>query len=159
MSALDEQVADGNVEGVSLLLDHGANPNGNVRYIPLRVALDWKRYDVAIGLVKHGADIRVGGDNAGTILHEAAKEDGSQSLMEMLVANGAQINALDNRGRTPLMSAVEASNPSAVRFLLQRGANPSIKDNNGHTALNIANAMADNAETRIIVRMLRSKRR
>ena len=51
---------------------------------------------------------------------------------ERLIAEGADPNSTDNRGRTALMFA---DRPESVRILLQYGADPTIADNEGNTAM------------------------
>ncbi|NLK91728.1 MAG: hypothetical protein GX273_01135 [Bacteroidales bacterium] len=59
-------------------------------------------------------------------------------LMGFLLDNGAEINAVNTQGKTPLMCAIEAKNEHIVAYLLERGADTNIKDNKGNTALTYA---------------------
>lgn len=127
MSALDSQVLQGNTLGVTLLVEHGANVNGRASYY-------------------HG-----------TMLHEAARTENTQAIMGVLLAHGADINALDERGATPLMWAVSETLPGNVRCLVQRSADTSIEDEHGDSALDIAEARQDSAAERSIVKMLKTK--
>jgi ankyrin repeat protein len=54
---------------------------------------------------------------------------------------GADINARDPVGRTPLIYAVRHKQRATVEFLLRRGADPSARDQSGATALDLANQM------------------
>ncbi len=64
-------------------------------------------------------------------LHYAAQY-GDKSIIEMLLARGANINAKDEGGRTPLHRAVEDNgNPEIIEALLDQGAGPMIEDNDG----------------------------
>lgn len=51
---------------------------------------------------------------------------------------GADVNARDREGWTPLLRAAAAGHHNAARMLLARGANPSCVDQLGHTALHLA---------------------
>jgi hypothetical protein len=52
-----------------------------------------------------------------------------------LIAAGADIEACDFRGRTPLHHAAEAASLDGVRLLLERGADPHAKDYDGNVPL------------------------
>ena len=61
----------------------------------------------------------------------------------ILVENGADIEAVDSFGMTPLMHASEEFNIEAVEVLLNRGANPHKSDNDGTTPLMFASRAPD----------------
>ena len=69
-----------------------------------------------------------------TALHNAAFE-GNPATVKQLVDAGAEVNATDERGFTPLMMAVSSrtGNAEVPRLLLARGANAAAKDNMGRT--------------------------
>jgi len=58
----------------------------------------------------------------GTLLHAVALFFSSTKPPEMLLAFGADLNARDALGQTPLRCALEAGNEPVARFLLARGA-------------------------------------
>jgi ankyrin repeat protein len=57
-----------------------------------------------------------------TPLHFAAKRHDSRNLIEVLLAYGANINARDAQGETPVLYAVDTRDPLSVRTLLRTGA-------------------------------------
>jgi ankyrin repeat protein len=59
-----------------------------------------------------------------------------------LITGGADVNARDTRGQTPLMRAVRIDNPQIVRLLIQAGADARIRDSRGRTARTYAEAYA-----------------
>ena len=72
----------------------------------------------------------------------------AQKLMRELVAKGANINAVDKDGNTPLMIAVIIGVIPAAEFLILHGAAVQLKTKKGQTALEIATheiTMATNA--------------
>lgn len=71
-------------------------------------------------LLEKGASIEKG------CLHAAAR-CGRENVVEMLLDKGADVNALDSKGRTALICAVIADEADMVRFLCTKRANPGIK--------------------------------
>ena len=57
---------------------------------------------------------------------------------ETLLDAGCDINATDNKGRTPLMYTAIFERPGVVKLLLKRGASINAKDHNGLSALDWA---------------------
>ena len=71
---------------------------------------------------------------AGTALHQAVRQDEVQAV-ERLLAQGADVNATDEYGRTPLHLA---DDPKIAEMLLAKGASLNAPDNTGNTPLHIA---------------------
>lgn len=69
-----------------------------------------------------------------TALHLACRE-GNFEIIQILVDNGADINAVDNEGWTPLMRASLAAKRDAVDLLLTQGAKASMLNSIGETAI------------------------
>jgi ankyrin repeat protein len=73
----------------------------------------------------------------------AGHEDGvgaraAIEVIEILLAAGAAIDAVDNRGRSAVMIAADRGNAAIVAFLLSRGADASLADKDGKRALELA---------------------
>src|SRR5205085_12047373 len=60
----------------------------------------------------------------------------------LLIEAGADVNAVDATGMTPLMHAVTGGNLRVVRFLLEQGADIEFKGDCGTTALKMASSFA-----------------
>jgi ankyrin repeat protein len=60
------------------------------------------------------------------------------TIGETLLNAGCDVNAVDNKGRTPLIYAVASERSNIVELLLKRGANIHAKDHNGESALDWA---------------------
>lgn len=96
-----------------------------------------------VRLLKLGADIDVKSSKGKTALHCAAKA-GFIKVIEVLIENGATIDATDNNGETPLMEAIRSTikrtdkQLSAIVTLLENGANANFKNKKGITPLQIA---------------------
>ena len=96
---------------------------------------------VAAVLLAGGADVNIksasGGEFGGsTPLHVAAKNGGVKEA-ELLIKYGADVNALDDNGRSPLRYIYAFSNflsprsKEMRRLLLENGADPHAIDNKG----------------------------
>ena len=59
------------------------------------------------------------------------------SACELLLDNGADIEAVDYRGRSPLFIAAELDRSVSAKLLLERGANATAKDSTGNLCLTI----------------------
>jgi ankyrin repeat protein len=65
-------------------------------------------------------------------------KDGKEALALKLLEEGANIEAKDNEGYTPLHNAVLFGNEDRVLTLIARGANIEAKDDDGNTPLHLA---------------------
>ena len=61
----------------------------------------------------------------------AAAERGHGRVLELLIAAGANVNHVDDNGRTPLMRAVNADQVETLSILIKAGAKPDIADRHG----------------------------
>jgi len=79
-------------------------------------------------------------DTFDTLLHKKAKyEDSfSEAVFRALVSAGADVNARNKSGETPLHSALSSDNEESVKILLELGANPNIPSRMEKTPLHIA---------------------
>lgn len=136
----------GDVNAIRTLVgDNGANINGIGRggWTPLARAVTSQRLEAVRELLrlKASPDHR---DSAGsTLLHYAAIGGDDPQLINTAIINvladaGAEIDAKDNSGNTPLHKAVLSLNESAARALLDRGASPTLRNHDGKTAGDIA---------------------
>lgn len=66
-------------------------------------------------------------------------EHGSIDVMRFLLEEGADVNAQDSYGNTPLLTAVESNRIEMIRFLLkQPGIRPEIQNYYGETVNSVA---------------------
>jgi hypothetical protein len=73
------------------------------------------------------------GDSGFDFVLAAWKQDVTR--LEEFLKSGGNVNVVDDKGRTALMSACRAGNIEIVRMLLAKGANPNLNDKEGSTAL------------------------
>ena len=60
------------------------------------------------------------------------------NLVALLLKHGADVNATNDGGETPLIKAVLFNDADSTALLLKAGANPTIKDRSGHSAADYA---------------------
>lgn len=73
----------------------------------------------------------------GTILHEAVSSSDT-ALIALCIRHGADIEARDREGWTPLMYAADSCCPESARLLLGKGAQPGAVNDDGQRAVDIA---------------------
>ena len=98
-------------------------------YTPL-ARMTWSSFFTAL-LCESGANPRARCSGKETPLHRAAVRPavkGDEKAVRYLVAYGADINAVEENGRTPLLCAVRHDRVQRVRQLLEMGADTTLAD-------------------------------
>ena len=136
---LDLAVLHNHLEIVKELIKNGANVNFDceIGETPLYVASGLGYFEVAKVLLEHGAMVNVVDDfSFGTPLHQAiyASSYDEQLVLELL-KHGADQNAKDIDGFTPLHCAVENKRLSLIKTLVQHGAFIDSQDKEGYSPL------------------------
>lgn len=89
-------------------------------------------------LIENGADIRFAAKPSGnTPLHIAATYE-SKKIVQLLLDNGADMEAENSSGETPLHLAASQGSLSSLELLLRRGALINAQDKKGYTAIGLA---------------------
>ncbi len=71
-------------------------------------------------------------------LFQATREGNTDMVKTLVTSQGADVNATDERGSTPLLEAARYGHEDICRVLIAAGANVKAKDNDGKTALMLA---------------------
>ncbi len=88
---------------------------------PVEFAVTHERWDAALKLVDNGAPLREKRCRGKPIFHCVAAE-GPASLVVAMLDNGANENAVDEAGNTPLEVAERAGRTDVANLLRARGA-------------------------------------
>ncbi|MFC1726732.1 ankyrin repeat domain-containing protein [candidate division KSB1 bacterium] len=84
-------------------------------------------------------------------IHDAAKNGNLDKVKTLLAANPGLLNSKDNRGNTPIHSAVSKGRTSVISFLIEKGAEINSKNKNGLTPLFMALDMGRNNAAKILI--------
>lgn len=127
-------------ETLSLLLEHGADPNapnGPERRTALTTAASRGRRGVVKLMLRHGANVDAADAQSRTALILAVR---NWEMVKLLIASGASVNAQDDFGDTPLMKLSEGyqMEPAPVRQLLSLHPDLNLRNRDGQTALDRA---------------------
>jgi ankyrin repeat protein len=127
----------GNVEAARLLLEHGADVNGLEQncWTPLQYAISQSSKEMIELLFTNGAVIPK--THGWTIFQIWALGAGDTNVAAVLLSHGADVNARDGEGKTPLHFASQQGQLQAVEWLLKNGADVNAKDNKGVTPLSL----------------------
>lgn len=156
-----------------ILIRHGANPfqkskHGNTAVHSLITSvMSWNKLDEQTVirwleiLLKGQKDVSVGGQFDNTLLHHSVK-DFHYRLSDFLLARGANINAVNKYGRTPLMEVVSGRSPStrredtmaAINYLVAKGADLHVVDHEGKGLLHHAAVFCDQPQDLDIIKLL-----
>ena len=132
------------VPSIRQLLGAGANLNAQDEsgWTSLMVASALCNAGAVNTLLEAGAPPDIHDSNGDTALIGVAairypcKEQ--PAIFRVLVAKGADINAINSEGQTALIWAARCGNPDAVRVLIEAGAQINLRDKSGLSALDYA---------------------
>lgn len=107
---------------------------------PLCTASSLDNLDIVMLLLCYGASANFSADlNGGTPLHSACDKEmrsgNNTSIVKELISSGADVNAEDNMGQTPLHFACSSENIEIVECLLQNHAEIDVTDIDEETPL------------------------
>jgi len=99
-----------------------------------------------IELEKTKIDLSQNNESEHTLLHVAAKVEGSENIIELLIQKGIDVNVLDINGHTPLLDAVLYHCPKNLKTLIELGGNIELQNNENNAPLVTACANKENIE-------------
>ena len=159
-NALIEASSNGHIEVVKLLIENGAGVNtfNNYEQTPLIEASKKGHVEIVRLLLNEGANVKAGAFENRTSLFYASEAGQSDitstientsdvnsntiniylKIIKLLIDNGADVNAIDDTGWTPLIIASSTKNVDVVRLLIENGADVNHIDNEGTTPISIA---------------------
>lgn len=124
-------------EALGLMLKYGAPAEELEEFDGDPVFLSFGNPDMLAVLFSSGFDPdRVDADGV-PLIHYAVAQNNAE-ILDLLLINGAKVNARDSLFRTPLMRAVEEGNVAMTELLLSNGADVNAFDKRGDTALHRA---------------------
>jgi ankyrin repeat protein/beta-lactamase regulating signal transducer with metallopeptidase domain len=136
---------DRNGPSILLLIDRGADVNASAEdgNTTLSLAVSQGLIDVVRALLAKGADpnkktsSRFGNSNGALLdlLGSGFRREVDVEMAMLLIDKGADVNATQQNGKTPLILATEARQIDIVRALLAKGADPNKASNNHATPL------------------------
>ena len=108
-------------------------------------------------LIEAGASVNAQNPDEETLLHLAISENYPEAA-EQLIEHGADLEARDNKGRTPLLGGIASPlcELGTIRALLDRNADVNAQDNNGCTPLH--HAVGRGSEDLLLLLLLRGCR-
>jgi ankyrin repeat protein len=135
-------------EIILLLLAHGAGPEGSSNHRPLHAAISTRNEAVTRSLLEAGVDVRVRDGMGRSCLHVLCLECPSEdrpwkmnTMAEILLDAGLDINATDESHKTALVLALEMGHFSLLLLLIRRGADVNTNDAANGTPLMMAARM------------------
>ncbi len=138
-----EAAAVGDVEKLQTLLAADSTLSRAVSsdgWPPLHLAAAFGGAPAVRILLEHGADVhQVSPAMRNQAMHAALALNSDPEIVQLLLAHGADINAAQMGGFTPLHSAASGGKSELVEVLLAAGADPAKKCDRGKTPADYAN--------------------
>ena len=151
---LHDAVRKGDVAAVDQIIADGADIEETDYFVgpALLVAVSGRDAAIAAHLIEQGADVEAVGERQRARALHLAAELADIDLIEVLLTHGADVDARDADGRTPLIIASEWGATGAAARLLEHGAAVDSKDQlRQQTALHRA---AENGHVEVVQKLL-----
>ncbi|KAJ7688186.1 ankyrin repeat-containing domain protein [Mycena rosella] len=130
-SALNLASKDGNVELVCLLINKGADVNGQGGWFGNALqAASWNGQELVVRLlIDKGANVHAQGKAFGSAL-QAASANGHERIVQLLIEKGANVNGQGGRFGSALQLALTRGYKAVAQLLVENGAYDNSRDAN-----------------------------
>lgn len=153
---LHEAIRYGHTDIAKLLLASGSDPNAkdNLGKTPILLIIPEEQRDrLYTLLINNNADVSIKDMYGDTVLHTATMTHVPTSILRQLLFAGADVNARNKVGVTPIAIAIENNVTEHVQFYAENGADINTKDTNGETPLTLALKRNDNILETVLNRL------
>ena len=143
---LHEAVRYGNLDIAKMLLDAGANINAkdNLGKTPIMLIIPRDKIEETYNLlIRYRADLNQADTYGDTVLHTATMLRAGSGVIRTLTTNGADINARNKEGVTPLTIAIQSEDIQTIKYLTANGASIHTQDTHGKSPLSMAFEMSN----------------
>ncbi|XP_063924177.1 uncharacterized protein LOC135138192 isoform X2 [Zophobas morio] len=130
--------AQTNCEEIIILLlkcGIGIDSRANMGTTPLQLACKHGNYKATNSLLKHGANVNCIDHIGENALHHSLDLNDNMEVINLLLSNGIDINAQNERGTTVLQLACQYNNFESAKTFLDNGSDINMTDNDKNTAL------------------------
>jgi len=141
--ALTYAMISGSPRLAKALIEQGANVNirGDRRSTLLHEAATIDDIEITHTLLKYGAEVNAKDLDGSTPLHASlvrARKEGIPAFIDLLVSNGADVHALDNREQNLMHIVGVCGIPELLDILISYNVDINAQDKDGFTPLHLA---------------------
>jgi ankyrin repeat protein len=150
--SLSGAIKKGDLTAIRAMVAAGAELNPKDKYkAPLLDAVYKSDPAIIETLAEAGANAKIRFDDRSTLLHTPSQK-GHTEVVTALLRFGADVNARDCFGRSPLEFAVDARSIETAQALLEHGADANVRNDEGLTPLMIASVNQQHEMVDLLVR-------